>query len=110
MGGRVKFIVTGSAPLESKVIDFLKIAFSCPLLEAYGQSEGTGLEFGTTIDDNNSAGHVGGPTVVTEFKLVDVPELEYLSTDKDENGNLRPRGEIWVRGLGIVQGYYKKTE
>lgn len=41
---------------------------------------------------------MGGPILNIEFKLVDVPELEYLSTDKDENGNPRPRGEIWVRG------------
>jgi long-subunit acyl-CoA synthetase (AMP-forming) len=29
-------MVTGSAPLARDVIDFLKIAVSCPILEGYG--------------------------------------------------------------------------
>ncbi len=33
-----------------------------------------------------------------EFKFVDVPEMNYTSEDKDENGNPSPRGEICMRG------------
>jgi long-subunit acyl-CoA synthetase (AMP-forming) len=29
-------MITGSAPLSRDVIDFLKIAVSCPILEGYG--------------------------------------------------------------------------
>jgi len=30
--------------------------------------------------------HVGGPSSNTDFKLVDVPELDYRATDKDKEG------------------------
>ena len=36
--------------------------------------------------------------------------MQYLSTDKDENGRSTPRGEIWLRGTGIFLGYYKDAE
>jgi long-chain acyl-CoA synthetase len=32
LGGRVRFAITGSAPIESKVLSFLRIALSCPVL------------------------------------------------------------------------------
>jgi len=61
-------MITGSAPINKEVIDFLKIAVGCPIYEGYGQTEGTGGQFMTMIWDPNS-GHVGGPNSNNEFKL-----------------------------------------
>lgn len=36
--------------------------------------------------------------------------MNYLSTDKDENGNDAPRGEVWYRGNNVFKGYYKLKE
>jgi long-subunit acyl-CoA synthetase (AMP-forming) len=33
--------------------------------------------------------------------------MHYTSEDKDVNGVLTPRGEIWVRGPSVFMGYYK---
>jgi len=76
-------MLTGSAPIAGNVIDFLKIAACCPIVEGYGQTESCGASFATRLDDPKS-GHVGGPVVAIEFKVVDVAEMGYTSKDKNE--------------------------
>jgi long-chain acyl-CoA synthetase len=109
LGGRVRMIITGSAPISKETMKFLKIAFSCKIYEAYGQTETTGASFATNPDDPE-IGHVGGPTPHNEFKLVDVPDMDYLSTDTDEDGNSMPRGEICIRGPNCFAGYYMEPD
>jgi long-chain acyl-CoA synthetase len=36
MGGKLRLIVCGGAPISQEVLDFLKICFCCPILEGYG--------------------------------------------------------------------------
>jgi long-chain acyl-CoA synthetase len=81
------------------------VVFGCPIIEGYGQTESTAASFLTDIDDNAS-GYVGGCTSMNEFKLEDIPEMEYLSTDKDEKGNPAPRGEVCIKGPSVIRGYF----
>ncbi len=73
----------GSAPIAEETLDFLKVSFSSPILEGYGQTEGMGFQI-ATVDSDRFSGHLGGPFAQNEFKIVDVPEMGYLSTDVDE--------------------------
>jgi long-chain acyl-CoA synthetase len=41
LGGNVRFMVTGGAPLGDSVLDFLQIAFCAPMNTGYGMSETT---------------------------------------------------------------------
>lgn len=58
LGGRVRLMITASAPISSSVLNFLRVAFSCQIVEAYGQTESTG---GLTCSLKNdfAPGHVG---------------------------------------------------
>lgn len=60
--------------------------------------------------DDYGESHVGGNLLSTDFKLEDVPEMGYLSTDKNEKGQSQPRGEICMRGHIIFAGYFRDIE
>ncbi|WAQ86114.1 hypothetical protein PtA15_6A744 [Puccinia triticina] len=102
LGGRVRIIGTGSAPISPDVVSFLKVAFITQVSEGYGSTENSGTCtkcFGEDMDPN---GTVGPPQAGQEIKLVDVPDMKYFSTDKPF-----PRGEICVRGEPCIPAYYK---
>lgn len=109
LGGKCQILLTASAPIDQGVLEFLKIHFCAPIMEAYGQTEATGGEFASGRFDP-IMGHVGGPSPCNEFKLVDVPDMKYTSEDVDEKGRKCPRGEICVRGANVIPGYYKNDE
>lgn len=109
IGGNVRMMITGSAPISKDVINFLKIAFCCPFYEGYGQTETAGGSCITFSEDGES-GHVGGVLPQHELKLVDIPEMDYFSTDVDEKGNPYPRGEICFKGHSNFRGYFKQPE
>ena len=105
LGGRVRMIITGSAPISKETIKFLKVAFSCEIYEAYGQTETGGASFATHPYDPE-LGHVGGPGPHNEFKLVDCKDLGYTSKD-EVDGKICQRGELCVRGPSVFPGYFK---
>lgn len=84
LGGRVKFLLTGSAPISVEVMRFLKICFCADFLVGYGQTEGCGATFVSHTLEKKVANSVGGPTLMVEYKLINVPEMNYLVTNKDE--------------------------
>jgi len=106
-GGRVTTIVSGSAPLSSKVQEFLRICFGCRCVEGYGATETTsGCCMQSDLDIRS--GSVGPPIACVEIKLVDIPHMGYTS-DISIN-NPFPRGEVCVRGGCVSPGYFKNKE
>ena len=95
---------TGSAPIDQQVLEFFKVCFCCPVMEGYGLTEVSGGASCTFAEDP-VAGHVGGPLRCVKFRLKDVPEMNYLSSDKPY-----PRGELLMQGNTITSGYYKRPD
>ena len=93
-------MITGSAPISADVLSFLKVVFSCPIREGYGQTETSAPVTLTNLSDP-TAGHVGGPRGSIRMRLKDIPEMGYLHTDQP------PRGEICLKGPCIFTQYYK---
>ncbi|CAD6186702.1 unnamed protein product [Caenorhabditis auriculariae] len=101
IGGRVKVLTSGGAPLTAEVKDFTRIAYGCPFVEGYGQTECSAA--GTlTLPSDTSNGNVGGPSPWAQIKLIDAPEQNYFS-EKDE-------GEICFRGAALMTQYYQDEE
>lgn len=87
----------------------MKIAFCCPILEGYGQTE-CAAPASITWTQDPTCGHVGAPFPACDFKLFDVPEMKYTADDVDENGVNIPRGEICYKGPNCFKGYYANPQ
>ena len=109
LGGRVRLMLTGSAPIAGDMLEFLKICFCCPIIEGYGQTESCAAALITRANDQY-IGHTGGISSAAELKLVDCESLNYKSTDVNEKGEPEPRGEICIRGNILFSGYFNDPE
>lgn len=103
-GGRQRIMITGAAPISPNILSFLRATFCCQIIEGYGQTETTAASFLTDLHDYK-AGHIGGTTISQEFKLVSVPEMDYL-TDQIVDGVKKVRGEVCLRGPSVIKGYF----
>ncbi|KAI1717755.1 AMP-binding enzyme domain-containing protein [Ditylenchus destructor] len=101
LGGRVKLLLTGSAPISEEVLTFIRCALGCFVVEGYGQTECVAA-CSITIEGDSTPGHVGVPSPCNAIKLVDVPELNYFARDK--------AGEVCIRGHNVFRGYYRMEE
>uniref|UniRef100_A0AAQ4Q2F2 Arachidonate--CoA ligase n=1 Tax=Gasterosteus aculeatus aculeatus TaxID=481459 RepID=A0AAQ4Q2F2_GASAC len=98
LGGRVRVMVTGAAPISPAVLNFLRASLGCQIFEAYGQTECTaGCTF--TMPGDATSGHVGAPLPCNVVRLVDVEDMNYFAS----NGE----GEVCIKGRNVFKGYLK---
>ncbi|XP_037117441.1 long-chain-fatty-acid--CoA ligase 4 isoform X1 [Syngnathus acus] len=101
LGGRVRLMLSGGAPLSPATQRFMNVCFCCPVGQGYGLTETCGAGTITEVADI-STGRVGAPLICCELRLRDWAEGGYTSKDKPN-----PRGEILIGGPNVTMGYFK---
>ena len=97
LGGRVLAVGCGSASLAPEIKVFMEEVLDQHLMIGYSSTEIAG---GMIVADE----HVLRPPVI-DYKLLDVPELGYFTSDKPY-----PRGELAVKSSRFMAGYYKRPD
>ena len=103
LGGRVRLIVNGGAPILEEVFDFLVATVTPNILQGYGLTE---VCAGCAVQEfpvRNRA-TVGASSIACDIKLRKVPDADW-----DPNGKI-PTGELLVRGPLLFKEYYKQPE
>jgi long-chain acyl-CoA synthetase len=89
VGGSLRFFVSGGAPL-SKKLSYAFWAAGIPILQGYGMTEA--CVTCANRPEDNKVGSIGRP----------FEGIEMAIAEKD--------GEVLIRGLNVMRGYYNKPE
>lgn len=104
LGGKLRIILCGGAPLSPDTQVFIRSCLNVKLMQAYGATETAACS--TCMDQNDfSSGRVGSPLKTSPLRLVDWPEGNYYVTDRPN-----PRGEIVAGGDSITNGYLNRED
>ncbi|MDE4014809.1 long-chain-fatty-acid--CoA ligase FadD [Glaesserella parasuis] len=97
----LKLSVGGGAAIQRAVADRWHKTTGCHIIEGYGMTECSPLIAATRNDSTEYSGSIGVPVPNTDIRIV------------DDSGNDLPigeRGELWVKGPQVMQGYWQRPE
>ncbi|CAN4096489.1 unnamed protein product [Withania somnifera] len=104
LGGDIRFMLCGGAPLSGDTQRFINICMGAPIGQGYGLTETfAGAAFSES--DDPSVGRVGPPLPCCYIKLVSWEEGGYTISDKP-----MPRGEVVVGGNSVTAGYFNNGD
>lgn len=98
----LRYIYTGAGPLDRSLKARVEAAFGLPLQHGYGLSEYAGSSALTRRGEWREDTAAGFPVEGAELRVVDPASGQDLSAGE--------RGEIWLRGRGLMPGYFRDPE
>ncbi|KAI7995284.1 Long chain acyl-CoA synthetase 4 [Camellia lanceoleosa] len=104
LGGNVRLILSGAAPLATHVEAFLRVVACCHVLQGYGLTESCAGTFVSLPNELGMLVTVGPPVPNVDVCLESIPEMGYDALSST------PRGEICIRGDTLFSGYYKRED
>jgi len=104
LGGKMRLMLAGGAPLSKEVHDFMRVCMGNTLLQGYGLTEVCACATLMAMDDLGTE-LVGTPNQGVQLKLINWEEGNYRVTDKPN-----PRGEIIIGGNCVADGYFLLEE
>ncbi|KAL8263469.1 hypothetical protein R6Q59_021599 [Mikania micrantha] len=105
LGGKMRLILSGAAPLSACVETFLRVVTCAHVLQGYGLTESCAGSFVAQPNELSMSGTVGPPLPNVDVCLMSVPEMGYNALSPAS-----PRGEILLRGTSLFSGYYKRHD
>lgn len=104
LGGNVRLILSGAAPLATHVESFLRVVTCAHVVQGYGLTETCAGSFVSIVNEPAMLGTVGPPVPNVDVCLESVPEMGYDALSST------PRGEICIRGKTLFSRYYKRED
>jgi long-chain acyl-CoA synthetase len=99
--GQVRLVTTSSSPLHEPVKRAVERLYGCPLQNAYGLTEATGVVFQVDVEQWRDDVSVGPPIPGVSVRIA--------GADGADVPPGKP-GEILVRGPNVFVGYYRNAE
>ena len=97
----LKLALGGGMAVQKAVADKWNTVTGVPLIEAYGLTETSPAACINALNITEYSGMIGQPISSTEVTI------------RDDEGNeveLGERGELWIRGPQVMQGYWNRPE
>lgn len=98
---RLRLSVGGGAAIQRAVAERWHKTTGCHIIEGYGMTECSPLISATRNDSVEYSGSIGVPVPNTDIRVVDDAGNEVLQGE---------RGELWVKGPQVMQGYWQRPE
>ncbi|XP_052528900.1 long-chain-fatty-acid--CoA ligase 4 isoform X3 [Tympanuchus pallidicinctus] len=93
LGGNIRMMLSGGAPLSPQTQRFMNICFCCPVGQGYGLTETCGAGTITEVADY-STGRVGAPLICCEIRLRDWQEDRKKDLVKLQAGEYVSLGKV----------------